>query len=170
MFLTYHNFSGYILIMINMSEIINRLKFHEGCILKPYKCPRGFLTIGIGRNLVTNPLTAEEQKVCEGYQQGINLNQAYYLCKNDIIRCEKEIKKIFPFFVHLDDERKYAVLDMCFQLGCVGLSKFRKMLGALEIGDYRGAAKECLNSSYAKQVPSRAKRIAALLEKGKWIV
>lgn len=154
--------------MISYTEATNRLKFHEGCILKPYTCPRGYLTIGIGRNLVTNPLTSEEKRVCEGYQQGITYNQAYYLCRNDISRCERALKRIYPDIDHLDDERQYALLDMCFQLGEVGLSKFRKMLNAMIIGDFRGAAKECLNSAYARQVPNRAKRIARLIETGKW--
>ena len=40
------------------------------------------------------------------------------------------------------------------------------MLDALEIGDYRGAAKECLNSKYARDVGKRAERIAKTFETG----
>ena len=43
--------------MLDMEEIINRLVLHEGIKLKPYKCPAGYLSIGVGRNLITNPHT-----------------------------------------------------------------------------------------------------------------
>lgn len=38
------------------------------------------------------------------------------------------------------------------------------------IGDYRGAAKECLNSKYARDVGKRAVRIARLIETGVWTI
>lgn len=41
---------------------IDRLIFHEGLKLKPYKCTAGKWTIGVGRCYETNPFTAEELK------------------------------------------------------------------------------------------------------------
>ena len=58
---------------------------------------------------------------------------------------------------------------MCFNMGIKRLLGFKRMLGAMFIGDYRGAAKECLNSKYAKDVGKRAERIAQLIETGVWI-
>ena len=52
---------------LSESELIQRFVLHEGCELMPYKCPAGYLTIGVGRNLETNPLTFEEKKVCGDY-------------------------------------------------------------------------------------------------------
>jgi len=48
--------------MIDMSEAVQRLTLHEGIRLQPYRCPKGYLTIGVGRNLDTNPLTPEEKR------------------------------------------------------------------------------------------------------------
>jgi lysozyme len=152
--------------MIELEEAISRLILHEGMKLKPYKCPAGYLTIGVGRNVETNPITAEEKKVVGDWEHGITKNGAKYLLKNDIIKAHKECKRYIEFYKTLDDERQYALLDMCFNLGIYGLLKFRKMLFAMEIGDYRGAAKECLNSKYAKEVGKRAVRIARTIEKG----
>lgn len=152
--------------MIEMHETIERLIVHEGLRLKPYKCPAGYLTIGVGRNVETNPITEEEKKVVGDWERGITENGAKYLLKNDIIKAYRECKKYIEFYKTLDDERQYALLDMCFNLGIYGLLKFRKMLFAMEIGDYRGAAKECLNSKYAKEVGKRAIRIARTIEKG----
>lgn len=152
--------------MIDSHEIINRVARHEGIVLKPYRCPAGYLTIGAGRNLEANPLTEEELKVVGDWQHGITKNAALYLLKKDLLRCNRQCKAELPFWNRLDPERKFALLDMCFNLGMKRLLKFEKMLAAIEIGDYRGAAKECLNSRYAKQVGKRARCIANLLESG----
>lgn len=156
--------------MIGLNEAIERLVFHEGLLLKPYICPAGYLTIGIGRNLITNPLSAKEIEVVgKNYKDGISESAAFYLLKNDIKRSKEDLSKNISWFYQLDDERQYALLDMCFNLGIKRLLGFKKMLGAMFIGDYRGAAKECLNSKYAKDVGKRAQRIARLIETGVWV-
>jgi lysozyme len=155
---------------IDENSIIQRFVLHEGCVLQPYKCPAGYLTIGVGRNLETNPLTKEEQKVCGDYMHGITKNAAYYLLRNDIEKVKRECSKNIPFFNTLDAERRYALLDMCFNLGIKSLLKFRLMLEAMGVGNFEKAAAECLNSRYAKQTGKRAKRIAETIRTGKFRV
>ena len=46
----------------DMNVWVNRLIEQEGIKLMPYRCPRGKLTIGVGRNLDDNPLNREEIK------------------------------------------------------------------------------------------------------------
>lgn len=154
--------------MLSKDEIIQRLVFHEGCKLKPYRCTEGFLTIGVGRNLETNPLTEEEKKACGDYEHGITKNAAFLLLRNDIDRVICECIKVFPFWKQLDSERQYALIDMVFQLGVAGVKKFKKMLAAMGVGNYKEAAVQCLDSRYAKQTPNRAKRIAKTIETGKF--
>lgn len=154
--------------MLSKDEIVQRLVFHEGCVLQPYRCSEGFLTIGVGRNLETNPLTAEEKKVCGDYMHGITKNAAFYLLRNDISRVLKECEKRIIIWDKLDDERKYALLDMSFQLGIHGVLQFKKMLGAMGVGNWKEAAEQCLDSKYAKQTPTRAKRIARTIEIGRF--
>ncbi len=154
--------------MMNMEETLKRLKFHEGLNLMPYKCPAGFLTIGYGHNLITNPLTDEDKKVLGDWAKGITLNGAAYLLKKDVRRAYRECAAAFGFWKALDDERQYALVDMAFNLGMNRLLNFKKMIAALEIGDYQGAAKEVLNSKYAADVGKRAKRIARTIEKGEF--
>lgn len=154
--------------MLSNDEIIQRLVFHEGCKLMPYRCSRGYLTIGVGRNLETNPLTNEELKVCGDYKHGITKNAAFYLLRNDIKRVTEECLERFPFWKQLDDERKYALIDMAFQLGIGGVLKFKNMLKAMGVGNYKEAAEHCLDSKYAQQTPNRAKRIAKTIECGRF--
>ena len=82
---------------------------------------------------------------------------------------ESDLIKNLSFWYQLDDERQYALLDMCFNMGIKRLLGFKRMLNAMLIGDYRGAAKECLMSKYAKDVGLRAVRISRLIETGVWV-
>lgn len=154
--------------MIDFDEVCKRLILHEGLRLKPYYCKNGFLSIGVGRNLIANPLTEKEKKAVGDWQHGITNNAAMMLLRTDICRCIKLCRDNLPVWKQLDPERKYALIDMCFNLGISGLLKFKKMLQDMEIGNYRGAAKECLNSKYAKDVGKRAERIAKLIETGEF--
>ena len=156
--------------MLNEQEIINRLVLHEGLRLMPYKDSKGLLTIGIGRCIATNPFSSEELKVIGDWKRGITRNAAYFLCRNDIARCEKECNKSIPFFKDLDNERQYALIDMCFNLGISRLLRFKNMLSALNQCLYNKAARECLESKYAKDVGKRAERIANTIRTGKFIV
>lgn len=149
-----------------LNEWCRRLIFHEGMSLKPYYCTAGKLTIGVGRNLEDNPLSTEEKRAIGDYMQGITKNGAMMLLRNDIRNCVGQLKHYVKGFDELDSERKYALLDMCFQLGIKGLRKFKGMLKNFEKGNFDMAAYECLNSQYAKQTPSRAKRIARLIKFG----
>ena len=51
------------------------------------------------------------------------------------------------------------LFNMTYQLGARGFVNFKKMIKALEKQDYKTAAKEGLDSLWAKQTPNRAKRL-----------
>ncbi len=154
--------------MINLYTVSQRLIIHEGLRLQPYRCSKGKLTIGVGRCLDTNPLTAEEEKVVGDWQHGITKCAAIYLLRNDIKRIYVELKKKLPFFQSLDSERQYALIDMSFNIGISGLLRFKEMLKAIKKHNFKLAAEECLNSKYAKDVGQRAERIARVLATGEF--
>jgi lysozyme len=124
---------------------------HEGFRQFPYRCTAGKLTIGIGRNLDAN---------------GVSLDEAYFLLGNDIRSNERELTKICPVYNKMNDARKVALLNMAYNLGVSKFMQFRKMLEALDKEDYNLAAKEALNSKWAKQIGHRANEIAYLIEEG----
>ena len=154
--------------MINIYELSQRLIMHEGLRLQPYFCSKNKLTIGVGRCVQTNPITAEEEKVIGDWRHGITKCSAMYLLRNDIKRIYKELKKEISFFNDLDAERQYALIDMAFNLGVFGLLRFKKMLKALEKSDYQTASRECLASKYASEVGQRAIRIAHTIATGEF--
>ncbi len=142
----------------------NRLIEHEGMVLKPYYCPMGKLTIGVGHNLEDNPLTTEEKRALGDYMHGITENGAKMLLRRDILTCHEQLKKHIKCYKSLSPNRQYALLDMCFQLGIKGLRKFKQMLAELEKGNYDMAAFECMASAYARQTPKRAKKMAYIIK------
>jgi lysozyme len=152
---------------MDFNTIIKRLEFHEGCVLKPYYCPTGHLTIGIGHNTEARAWTDDERKAIGDWKQGITKNMAYMICRNDVNLCLDKLKTL-DFWKSLDEERQYALIDVCFQIGFAGLKKFRKMLKALSEKNYVEASNQLLDSKYATQTPKRAKRIAKLIKTGIW--
>lgn len=129
---------------VNYKELIKK---HEGFRRFPYKCTAGKLTIAYGRNLDDFGITEEE---------------ADYLLEMDLDRHTEEIDKVITYAVPND---VYAVLvDMHYNLGHERFMQFKKMLEALRKGDYKEAAKEMLDSKWAKQVPNRAAELANIME------
>ena len=134
-----------------MKKLIDQLIRHEGMRLRPYKCPAGKLTIGVGRNIEDNGITEAE---------------AIILLMNDIERCKWEIETAFPWFTRLNSARYDVLVNMCFNMGVSRLSSFRKMLKALQDDDYETAAIEGLDSRWARQVGKRAEELMQIIKKG----
>jgi len=135
-----------------MSETLEQqLVRHEGLSLKPYHCPAGKLTIGVGRNLDNT---------------GITYSEAMHLLRNDITRVYGELSKSLPWVRTLDQYRRDVLANMVFNLGMSGLLKFKNMLSALEKGDYDFAARCMLDSTWAKQVGNRAVELSNIMRKG----
>jgi lysozyme len=135
-----------------MEQLIEMIKVHEGVSHHVYKCPAGYETIGVGRNISESGL-------------GLSDEEIDYLLTNDIMRCYKELG-IFQWFTHLDENRQFAIVDMCFNLGLTRLLKFENMIKALENKDWDGAAEHALDSKWAIQVGERAQKIAVILRTG----
>ena len=66
----------------------------------------------------------------------------------------------------MSDGRQRALANMAFNLGMPTLQRFSRMLRALEAGEYEAAAREALDSRWARQVGARAERIAELFREG----
>lgn len=134
------------------NDLMEALKEQEGFRSEPYKCSEGYLTIGFGRNLDT---------------VGIARHEAKMLLENDLTKAYSTLVSNMPWVHDLPKPAQAALTNMCFQLGYGGLSKFKKMLAALQEGDYEKACAEAYNSRWAQQTPSRADHVAHLFRKCK---
>ena len=63
----------------------------------------------------------------------------------------------------MPQEVQAVVLNMCYQLGVTGVSKFRKAISALQEGDWQEAADEMLDSLWARQTPNRATELSNIV-------
>jgi lysozyme len=123
---------------------------HEGLRLKPYRCTAGKLTIGVGRNLEDN---------------GISEDEAMVMLTNDIANARKALS-VYIWFDGLSSVRKNVCLDMVFNLGIKGFSRFKWMISCINRGDYECAANEMLNSKWAAQVGKRVYELSEMMRKG----
>ena len=137
---------------MNDAKLIAELVKDEGLRLKPYKCTAGKTTIGVGRNLD---------------DVGISKDEAYNLLASDIARVKKESARQ-PWWpsVEGDDVRSRVMLNMCFNLGIRRLSGFKNTLDAVADQRWKDAAAGMRASMWAKQVGSRAERLAKMMETG----
>jgi len=134
-------------------RFLARIRQSEGFSRLPYKCPAGRLTIGYGHNL----------------EHGISKAAAEFLLREDAAHAERLVKSAFAWWPKLTEARLFVLVDMCFNMGIVGLKGFKKMLAACEAGDYETAAREMLASRWAAQVGKRARENAAMMKSGEWI-
>jgi lysozyme len=61
----------------------------------------------------------------------------------------------------IDEIAEEIIIEMIFQLGKTGVSKFKNMWKALSGLEYSVAASEMLDSRWAKQTPNRAQAMSA---------
>lgn len=134
--------------------IEEQLERDEGYRQFAYKDSVGVLTVGIGRNLE---------------HVGISKEEAIALLRNDVARAIVSLRRAFPWFDSLSQPHQGALVNMTFNMGIDGLSAFRLMLQAIERGDYDSAAKEMLDSKWAKQVGLRAERLAQQMRLNQWV-
>jgi len=98
-----------------MKTLEERIKKHEGYMVKPYTDTLGFLTGGYGNKVEDLPCKAKE-----------------------------------------------IIIEMVYQMGESGVSKFRKMWKALKQNpkDYSEAANQMMDSRWAKQTYNRARNLS----------
>ena len=136
---------------MQINQIILDLERDEGVRLKPYLDTVGKTTIGVGRNLTDNGITAAEARV---------------LLQNDLFRVANELDRVAPWWREMSQLRQNALVNMAFNLGLPRLLTFKKMMLALENGNFETAWAEAMGSKWAAQVGERANRIADSFIKG----
>jgi lysozyme len=132
-----------------LTSLLKDIKKHEGFKPTIYKCTEGYDTIGYG--FAIKDLVLDED-ICEI----ILLRKLHKLLERILIA--------FPWFKEIDNNAKEVVINMCYQLGLSGFSKFKKTIYLLETEQYEEASIEMLNSLWAKQTPARAKELSSRIK------
>jgi lysozyme len=78
----------------------------------------------------------------------------------------RSLTEPFEWFKDLDEVRREAMINLCFNLGLTKLRKFVNALEAMKQRNYNKAATEFLNSKWANQVGERSREVAQMIRTG----
>lgn len=91
------------------------------------------------------------------------------LFKADLVSVRSNINKVSilsSVYNAMNGSRRMALENMVFQMGAGGVANFTTALNLMLQGKYEDAAKQLLQSKWAKQTPGRAARIASIIKYG----
>jgi len=138
---------------------------HEGRRKKPYKCPAGANTIGVGWNMDANPLPKTIADYLKKHGE-ITDDMINILLNISVSNAIKDCLDLFPTWDDISLNRRMALIDFVFQLGKTRASKFVHTIAAINTGRWEDAAENMKESAWAKQCPKRAQEITDLIEAG----
>ena len=138
---------------MNLERLLESVKKHEGYRNKVYLDTLGKRTVGVGHLCVED--FWEDDKEYEEYF----LMEILQKDLQEAIRGAKELMEEHGC-ADIDERAEEILIEMVFQLGMTGVSKFRNMWKCLSELNYLGASFEMLDSRWAKQTPNRAKDMA----------
>jgi len=137
-----------------LNHLIKEIKEDEGYREYVYTDSEGFPTCGYGHHLYP----------------GSKINE---VIANEFLRTDitGAINDFWTLPVEyrrgLEGEaRKRVIINMIFNMGLSKVLKFKKMWRAVQAKDFPSAAKEMLDSKWARQVGNRAVRLARMMEEG----
>lgn len=139
---------------LNVDLLKDELIRDEGVRYSAYQDHLGYWTIGVGRLIDAR----------RGGQ--LSPEEVDMLLHNDVLSILEDIQSE-PWYLSLDtDNRRRAILNMRFQLGGVGIRKFRNSLNLISQKKWAEAARNLRLSLWYKQTPARAERVIRMIEFG----
>ena len=142
---------------MNMDRLLESVKKHEGYRNKVYLDTLGKRTVGVG-HLCVEDFWEDDKEYEEKFLMTI--------LEHDLQTAIKGAKELMEDHgcVDIDEQAEEILIEMVFQLGMTGVSKFKKMWKALAEKNYIGASYEMLDSRWSKQTPNRAKAMAKTMK------
>ena len=142
---------------MDMDRLKDSVKQHEGYRNKVYLDTLGKRTVGVG-HLCVEDFWEDDKEYEEKFLMEIlqkDLQQA--------IRGARSLMEDHGC-ADIDEQAEEILIEMVFQLGMTGVSKFKNMWKALSELNYVGASYEMLDSRWAKQTPNRANAMAKTMK------
>lgn len=140
-------------------------KLNEGYKPRVYIDTEGHPTVGVGFNLDRSDARQRLSGVGADYDKIragtaiLSDDQIQKLFRDDMDAAVSCVRSWLPTtWLLMNDDKRSAIADMAFNLGCAGLKAFKRMEVALKTRDYSWAAIEMRNSKWCRQVKSRCLR------------
>jgi lysozyme len=140
---------------MDMQRLLKSVRDHEGYRNKVYLDTLGKRTVGVG-HLCVEDFWEDDKEYDEEFLMEILEKDL----ENAISGAEELLKGY-----NLPSLANEIVVEMVFQLGKTGVSKFHNFLSALrdDPPQWLTASEEMLDSRWAKQTPNRAKKMSELM-------
>lgn len=131
---------------------------HEGYKREIYLCSEGHPTFGVGH------LITKEDMECE-WPLGTPITDDRILAvfEEDFLDALEDAESLVEGLYNKPDAVVRVLVNMAFNIGRSRLSKFKKMLHAIEEGDYHKAADEMEDSKWYHQVGRRSKELVNIM-------
>jgi lysozyme len=117
--------------MKTSERAIKLIKHHEGVRNRPYRCPAGLFTVGIGH------LIGDGKSLPESWNRTFTMEEIDGLLKRDLQRFERGVLKMLPN-VPLRQHEFDCLVSFCFNLG-LGTFQRSTLRQALLRGDKKAA-------------------------------
>ena len=139
-------------------EVKEEIKLCEGYVNKIYKCSENFDTIFYGHKV-----TPEDT-----YEHGVEYpkEMGEEVFERDFQRTLDAAERLIGDR-QINNTAKEVIINMVYQIGEGGVSKFKNMWKALDNEDYGEASFQMLDSLWAKQTPARAGKLAGKMQSAK---
>ena len=133
-------------------ELKERIKEHEGYCEQTYRDTLGFETGGYGHKILPGESIPTDRS---GWET---------LFESDFQLAVNGAKNLVGDY-DIAEEAREVIIEMVYQMGETGVSKFKNALAHLKEQRYKECSLELLDSRWAIQTPNRAKRLAQIMEK-----
>ena len=146
--------------MIELTDDLKaRVRLHEGVRTQMYLDSLGKATIGIGHLIKPH----ERERYAEGVE--ISMDEVEELFEMDLNRAAAGAESLIKECIghDLPPHIEEVILEMVFQLGTTGVSKFKKFWKALRVKDWKTAASEMKDSRWHKQTTKRCESLAEIV-------
>ena len=137
-----------------IEQLREELEEDEGCMYVLYLDHLKLKTCGVG-----HLVRADDPEFDMDVGDPVSEERVAELFEKDIGWTISDCQKLVPDFDMLPEEVRLIVANMMFNLGAKRLSGFKRLLAAVERGDWNSAADEMLDSKWARQVPARSGRL-----------
>lgn len=144
-----------------IEKLADQLIEHEGLRLAVYDDATG-KPIEKGDTLQGNPTIGVGRLLTD--DRGISHEEAKTLLMNDLSWVAKKAET-YGFWHRLDPVRQMVIMNMIFNMGN-RFDQFKKMIAAIEVGDYIEASAQMLDSNWARTVKGRAVHLAEQMKTG----
>lgn len=148
---------------LDLAKLREDLIRDEGKRANLYFDSEGFATFGVGRNVVTNPLTSNEREFGKhhGFDSGSFIE---LLLNNDISAVVLDLDGSFPWWRAESANCQRGLANFRFQLGPKGFRAFSPTFEILRSGDRKRVAARLRSALWYQQTPLRAERVIRLIE------